>query len=143
MKRAVVDAGGQGFVIVLEGMRLHFAGRNVGTESLPDLAPLSANGQTMAFDVGAMAAEHGADDFGYCTNFLITAAAGTTFDFPKMRDELAAMGHSAVIVGDEQYLKAHIHTVDPGALLSYAVQYGGLTQMKIDNMDAQVEHLGR
>ena len=138
----VVDAGGQGFVIVLEGMRLSFMGRSVAAESLPDIAPAAlGNGQGMAFDVGAMAAEHGADDYGYCTNFLITAAIDTTFDFPAMRDELAGMGHSAVIVGDERYLKAHIHTIDPGALLSYAVRHGGLTQVKIDNMDAQVEHL--
>lgn len=135
----VVDAGGQGFVIVLEGMRLQLAGRSVETESLSEI--VAAPTQPMAFDVTAMAAEHGEDDFGYCTNFLITAAAGTTLDFATVRDELAAMGHSAVIVGDERYLKAHIHTLDPGVLLSYAVRYGGLTQIKIDNMDAQVETL--
>jgi hypothetical protein len=54
---------------------------------------------------------------------------------------MAAMGHSAVIVGDEQYVKAHIHTTDPGALLSYAVRFGSLTQIKVDNMDLQVETL--
>ena len=135
----VVDAGGQGFVMILEGMRLHLAGRNIETEDLPEITP-AAHG-AMAFDMGEITAQHGEDDFGYCTNFLLTAAPGVTLDFTALREHFAGMGHSAVIVGDEQYLKAHIHTVDPGACLSYAVQFGSLTQVKIDNMDAQVETL--
>jgi len=135
----VVDAGGQGFVMILEGMRLHLAGRNIETEDLPEIAP--ATHQTMAFDMGEVTAQHGEADYGYCTNFLLTAAPDVTLDFAALREHFAAMGHSAVIVGDEQYLKAHIHTVDPGACLTYAVQFGSLTQLKIDNMDAQVETL--
>ncbi len=134
----VVDAGGQGFVVILEGMRLHLAGRNIDAEVLPDLAP---GQQQVAFDMGALQEQHGADDYGYCTNFLITATAEAAMDYGAIRETLAGMGHSAVIVGDEQYVKAHIHTVDPGALLSYAVQFGALSQIKIDNMDAQVEAL--
>lgn len=134
----VVDAGGQGYVIILEGMRLHLAGRNVEAEAVPDLAP---GQQQVAFDIGALQERHGADDYGYCTNFLITATPGTAMDYPAIRETLAGMGHSAVIVGDEHYIKAHIHTIDPGALLSYAVRFGALSQIKIDNMDTQVEAL--
>jgi DAK2 domain fusion protein YloV len=134
----VVDAGGQGYVVILEGMRLHLAGRSVAAEELPAIAPAGA---AMAFDVGAQHAQHGADDYGYCTNYLLTASPGTALDFAATRDTMAGMGHSAVIVGDEQYIKAHIHTTDPGALLSYAVTLGALTQIKIDNMDQQVETL--
>jgi DAK2 domain fusion protein YloV len=130
----VVDAGGQGYVVILEGMRLHMTGRNVEMEAMPETAAAG----TMAFDVAAMQEQHGADDYGYCTNFLLAAAPGTTLDYPTIRATLAEMGHSAVIVGDEQFVKAHIHTVDPGALLSYAVRFGSLSQIKIDNMDAQV-----
>jgi DAK2 domain fusion protein YloV len=134
----VVDAGGQGYVIILEGMRLHLAGRSVEAEELPELVP---GGAAMAFDLAGVHAEHGADDYGYCTNYLLTATPGTTLDFAALRAQMAAMGHSAVIVGDEQYVKAHIHTTDPGALLSYAVRFGALTQIKVDNMDMQVETL--
>ncbi len=134
----VVDAGGQGYVVILEGMRLHLAGRNVAAEALPMVAPSDT---TMAFDVVGMHMQHNADDYGYCTNYLLTAVPGTPLDFTIIRETMAAMGHSAVIVGDEQYVKAHIHTADPGALLSYAVQYGSLTQIKIDNMDMQVGNL--
>ncbi len=134
----VVDAGGQGYVVILEGMRLHLAGRSVEAETLPEIAP---SGATMAFDVGALQEKHGADDYGYCTNYLLTAAPGTTLDFAAIRETMAGMGHSAVIVGDDRYVKAHIHTTDPGALLSYAVTLGSLTQIKIDNMDLQVEAL--
>ncbi len=134
----VVDAGGQGYVVILEGMRLHLAGRNVAAEALPTIAP---GDTTMAFDVVGMHGQHGVDEYGYCTNYLLTAAPGTPLDFAIIRETMAAMGHSAVIVGDEQYIKAHIHTTDPGALLSYAVRFGSLTQIKIDNMDMQVENL--
>lgn len=134
----VVDAGGQGYVTLLEGMCLYLAGRSVASEVLPMIAPGSA---AMAFDLAGMHAQHGADDYGYCTNYLLTAAPGTTLDFGAIRAQMAAMGHSAVIVGDEQYVKAHIHTADPGALLSYAVRFGSLTQIKIDNMDTQIENL--
>ncbi len=134
----VVDAGGQGYVVILEGMRLHLAGRSAETEALPDIAP---GGAAMAFDVAGMQEKHGADDYGYCTNYLLTAAPGAPLDFATIRERMAAMGHSAVIVGDAQYVKAHIHTTDPGALLSYAVRFGALTQIKIDNMDTQVETL--
>ncbi len=132
----VVDAGGQGYVIILEGMRLHLAGRSVLTEELPAVvAPL------MAFDVASIQAQSEEDEYGYCTNFLLVATPGAPLDFPALRAKFAAMGHSAVLVGDEKYLKAHIHTLDPGALLSAAVQYGSLHQLKIDNMDEQVETL--
>ncbi len=134
----VVDAGGQGYVVILEGMRLHLAGRSIEAEELPEIAP---GGAAMAFDVAGMQEKHGADDFGYCTNYLLSAAPGAPLDFAAIRETMAAMGHSAVIVGDEQYVKAHIHTTDPGTLLSYALRFGSLTQIKIDNMDMQVEHL--
>ncbi len=134
----VVDAGGQGYVVILEGMRLHLAGRSVEAEELQEIAP---GGATMAFDVAGMQEKHGADDYGYCTNYLLTAASGAPLDFAMIREQMAAMGHSAVIVGDEQYVKAHIHTTDPGALLSYALRFGSLTQIKVDNMDMQVETL--
>jgi DAK2 domain fusion protein YloV len=74
------------------------------------------------------------DGFGYCTNFMIS---GTQIPFEKVRTDLAAMGQSAVIVGDERYVKVHIHTDDPGSTLSYAVRWGDLSQVKIDNMNAQ------
>lgn len=134
----VVDAGGQGYVVILEGMRLHLAGRSVEEEELPEIVP---GGGVMAFDVAQLQAQHGADDYGYCTNFLLTATSGSALDYLVLRDRMADMGHSAVIVGDEKYLKAHIHTTDPGALLSLAVTFGSLTQIKVDNMDMQVETL--
>jgi dihydroxyacetone kinase-like predicted kinase len=74
------------------------------------------------------------DGYGYCTNFLISGA-GIPFD--RVRSELAAMGRSAVIVGDDRFVKAHLHTERPGAALEYAIGWGSLSQIKIDNMDSQ------
>ena len=74
----------------------------------------------MAF-LDQVAEMHGEDAFGYCTNFMVF---GSDIDFERARAEIAAMGSSAVIVGDESVLKVHIHTENPGLLLDYALALG-------------------
>ncbi len=76
----VVDAGGQGYVVILEGMRLHLAGRNVEAEALPEIAPA---GMTMAFDVAAMQAKHGADDYRVLHELPLTATSGYCTRFSR------------------------------------------------------------
>lgn len=70
----------------------------------------------------------------YCTEFFIH---GTGIDVEKYRAHLQDMGESQVIVGNEEVVKTHIHTANPGAVLSYALQYGSLHDLKIDNMKDQ------
>jgi DAK2 domain fusion protein YloV len=81
---------------------------------------------------------HGGETFGYCTNFMVV---GKDIDFDRARRELAAMGQSAVIVGDNTILKVHIHTLNPGKLLDRAINYGDLEQITIDNMSSQTRAL--
>lgn len=132
----VVDAGGQGILYILEGMRRYATG-----EALPD-APDEDDaslGQRMDF-LAEVEELHGEDAFGYCTNFVVF---GEGIDVDACRRDLVGMGNSAVIVGDEQTLKVHIHARNPGLVLDYAVGLGELGQIKIDNMEQQTREFSR
>ncbi len=130
----VIDAGGQGVVLILEGLEKYANGESAAFA--PD-AEAGSVGANMAF-LDQVDELHGEEAFGYCTNFMVFGAG---MDFERCRADIAAMGQSTVIVGDERILKVHIHTLDPGAVLAYAVRLGDLDQIKIDNMTKQTEAL--
>jgi DAK2 domain fusion protein YloV len=122
----VVDSGGEGLFLILEGLLRHARGESIEYQAV---APARA----MAFeDI------HGVDDFGYCTNFILR---GERMPYDAIRATLAEMGQSAVIVGDERLIKAHIHVLRPGDALNYAMAFGALEQIEIANMDVQREQL--
>lgn len=129
----VVDAGGQGIVYILDALARSARGDTEHPASTGSAA--NGPGENMAFPdmIGDI---HGADAFGYCTNFMVF---GDRIDPERSRAEIAAMGTSAVIVGDETMLKVHIHTTDPGGVLQYATRLGELDQIKIDNMSRQTK----
>ena len=129
----VVDAGGQGVVYILEAL----VRSATGDTELPEESTNGHIGGEMAF-LDMVDDMHDEDTFGYCTNFMVF---GIGIDAERCRDEIAAMGQSAVIVGDDTMLKVHIHTTNPGEVLEYAVQLGDLDQIKIDNMSRQTETL--
>lgn len=129
----VVDAGGQGIVHILEGLTRFAQGDTIIEEGGEHVSI----GAEMRF-LDDIAETHGEDSFGYCTNFMVF---GSDLDFEHVRDEIAAMGQSAVIVGDDSVVKVHIHTENPGAVLEYALTLGYLDQIKIDNMSLQTEAL--
>jgi DAK2 domain fusion protein YloV len=119
----VVDSGGQGIVLVLEGFLATATGER------PETGAIAAATSVAVADQDELEA------FGYCTNFMIT---GQGIPFEQVRAELAAMGQSAVIVGDDTHVKVHLHIENPGQALDYAIRFGALGQIKIDNMDTQV-----
>ena len=122
----VVDSGGEGLFLILEGLLRYARGESIEYHAA---APVAA----MIFeDI------HGADDFGYCTNFILR---GEHMPYDAIRAMLAEMGQSAVIVGDESLIKAHIHVLRPGDALNYAMTFGALEQIEIANMDVQREQL--
>lgn len=132
----VVDAGGQGIVYILDGIQRFATG-----ESLP--ASPDDNDESLGERMDFLAKVedlHGEDAFGYCTNFVVL---GKGIDVEACRLDLAKMGDSAVIVGDDQTLKVHIHALNPGTILDYAVALGELSQIKIDNMQQQTRELSR
>ena len=124
----VVDSGGKGLAVLFEGMRRYAYGEAVEAEH----AAVAAH-TAMSFDD-----IHGPDDFGYCTNFIVR---GKDMAFSDFRSTLAEMGESAVIVGDDELIKVHIHMLRPGDALNYAAGFGALTGIEITNMDMQREQL--
>ena len=120
----VVDAGGKGYHVVLEGLLKYMRGEDMQLSAVA--APVD-----VAFDLAEL---HSEDDEGYCTTFLIE---GTDIPFEQVRETVAAMGTSVVVVGDETLVKAHVHTLRPGDVLNYAIGYGALSHIEIANMDMQ------
>ncbi len=134
----VVDAGGQGVVRIIEGLAAHAHGESMTAvpTTVDDLPVIDIAGEMAFLDrIGDI---HGSDAFGYCTNFVVQ---GDGIDIDRCRLDLSALGESAVIVGDAQVLKVHIHTLYPGKVLEYATHLGDLDQIKIDNMQSQTRSL--
>ncbi|MBN9390121.1 MAG: DAK2 domain-containing protein [Chloroflexi bacterium] len=128
----VVDAGGHGCFVMLEGALKFLRGEELVKHGLSEVEKARPKFNPEADD------GHGHEDaFGYCTNFIMYAAAPINFD--EVRDTLVGMGQSAVIVGDETMVKVHIHSEDPGKIISYATSLGSLGQIKLDNMQTQHE----
>ena len=123
----VVDAGGQGLYMIMDALSRFVAG-----EDLSESEVAEASGSKADMDLGHAHVEHG--EYGYCTNFMVS---GTGWDFDQVREKIAAMGDSAVIVGDGTLVKVHIHTEMPGTVLDYACGLGSLSQISIANMQDQ------
>lgn len=130
----VVDAGGQGVVVLIAGLDRYARGVSDPAPPIP-IPPVAL--ADVAFDENVIDV-HGFDDVGYCTNFLVI---GTGIDVAAARGHLATMGDSAVIVGDDTALKVHIHAGNPGLVLDYALSLGALTGIRIDNMGEQTRAL--
>ena len=122
-KAKVVDSGGMGLYIILQGM-LDALKNDIKAE-IKDVAVKSAGA------TGAASTEDIDIKFGYCTEFIIVGDASKAKEF---QDKIENLGDSMIVVGYEDVIKVHIHTNDPGKLLSNAVQYGELSKIKIDNM---------
>ena len=122
-KAKVVDSGGMGLYIILQGM-LDALKNDIKAE-IKDVAVKSAGA------TGAASTEDVDIKFGYCTEFIILGDAAKSKEF---QDKIESLGDSMIVVGYEDVIKVHIHTNDPGKVLSNAVQYGELSKIKIDNM---------
>ena len=135
-KAGVVDAGGQGIMIIFEGMGKVFHGEPIveGGEAVPNKAKLStANAGKGVFTDDLMKVEDIKN--GYCTQFLINKYEGASA--AKMRAFAESNGDSVVCIEDDDVINLHVHTADPGKILSEAIKYGYLTNFKIENMHEQ------
>ncbi len=131
----VVDAGGSGLVMLLDGLRRFSAG--VTIQAPTNEVAETPDSASMTF-LDQVELSHGGDGFGYCTNFLVT---GEAIPLEAFRAEVSALGNSAVIVGELSAVKVHLHTGNPGTVLEAALRYGELHQVRIDNMSAQARRL--
>lgn len=122
-KANVVDSGGMGLYIIFNAM--YEALRDDIKAEIKDVKPASAKA------AGASGTEDIDIKFGYCTEFIIMGNADKANEF---REEITPLGDSQIVVGYEDVIKVHIHTNDPGLVLSKAVKLGELSKIKIDNM---------
>ena len=132
----VVDSGGQGLMQVLKGAYDAYLGKEIDL-TLDSTGMPHTGGMTAGVNLEAQA---NADiKFGYCTEFIIMLNKvfniKTEMDFKAY---LESIGDSIVVVADEDVVKVHVHTNDPGLAIQKALKYGALSNMKIDNM--RLEH---
>ncbi|MBT2691407.1 DAK2 domain-containing protein [Bacillus sp. ISL-55] len=132
----VVDSGGQGLVFVYEGFLAELKG-----EKLPDSPSAMPNMNEL------VSAEHHksvqshmntADiEFGYCTEFMVRLEGKEAFSEEDFRQDLSKYGDSLLVISDDEVVKVHIHSEQPGEVLTYGQRYGNLINMKIENMRQQ------
>ncbi len=130
----VVDSGGQGLMQVLKGAYDVYSGKEIDL-TIADAKPSSMGSVQMNKDAQAQADIK----FGYCTEFIIML--NRNFNIKQEMDfkaYLESIGDSIVVVADDDVVKVHVHTNDPGLAIQKALKYGALSNMKIDNM--RLEH---
>lgn len=128
----VVDSGGKGLTLILEGFYLAIVGKAVvpATAEKAELKniSLSSADTTSTEDI----------KFGYCTEFILES---DKIDDAGIRDIMLGYGDSLAVVGDEGVIKVHVHTNEPGNVLQEALKYGQLLTIKIENMRMQHENI--
>lgn len=128
----VVDAGGQGLVLIFEGFHSVFAN---GVIVQPLEAPQESSNQESKSTVAAASDDI---EFGYCSEFLIEKAKDAKEKDPlKLRAFLESIGDCVVVVDDTDIIKVHVHSNEPGNVIQSALKYGQLINIKIDNMRYQ------
>ena len=128
----VVDSGGQGLLEVLKGAYDAFLGKEI------DYSAIASSTGAAVTKVSAEAATE--IKFGYCTEFIIMAEREFTEEDEKtFKVYLESIGDSIVCVADDEIVKVHVHTNDPGLAIQKALTYGQLSRMKIDNMREEHE----
>ncbi len=120
----VVDAGGQGLCLILEGMLRHVRGEEL---------PKAAVGQVRA---GPKKEAVPAEKYGYDIQFLLH---GEDLPIDEIREAIMGMGNSVLVVGDEHTLKVHVHSVEPGRIFTYAISKGTLHDVVLENMQEQAQ----
>lgn len=120
----VVDAGGQGLYIILEGMSRHLHGETV-----------KYNGALEA-GVSLLHAKTVEGGYGYDVQFIIH---GDNLNVDKVRTTISTMGDSVLVVGDSKAIKVHVHTPEPGTPINYGARTGTLNQIIVENMQEQYQ----
>ncbi len=134
-KAGVVDAGGKGFLVIIEAMKDVFAGGEVVQGEAP-VAAASSRKQSAAasFETDIK--------FTYCTEFIVARDKSIETDPLKLRAFLESIGDCVVVVDDEDIIKVHVHTNDPGRALHEAIEYGQFETVKVENMRIQHANAG-
>lgn len=123
----VIDSGGAGFNVIIDGIILALEGEILEDSKFPTVP-------SVAQEIGMVDASV---DFGYCTEFIVQLKDGDKFNKEKFTKRIGRFGDSLVVVADEEICKVHIHTKTPGDVLNFGQQYGNFATLKIENMSLQ------
>ena len=128
----VVDAGGQGLLIIFEAMKSYMLGEKPDIDQILNKPGQSSKG----LNIKKYVQEHAEDEWGYCVQLVVNGA-----DVSREEIEFAVneYGGSTVITGIENYIKIHTHSENPGKILSACIQYGELMEINVENMDKQFQ----
>lgn len=133
----VVDSGGQGLMYFVHGILSYLKGEKIEYSFDGKSASGKVATSSGTFDIAAI--EKVELKFGYCTECIINSSKGFKKDaVERITKYLEKIGDSLVVVGDEQYIKIHVHTNNPGLVFEKALEYGFLTSLKVDNL--KLEH---
>lgn len=125
----VVDSGGAGIVYFFEGMKKYLDGEEIET--------FESEAEVSSVDYSVFN-ENSSFEYGYCTELLIQLLnSKESFDFPKFRKELSAMGESVVATLERDKVKIHIHTMTPEEVFAFCHRFGEFLSMKVENMTVQ------
>ena len=133
----VVDAGGQGFLYVFEGM---LNGLRMEGNEIPALTTGEAAKEKSQTSAQAQI-DPASIKFGYCTEFIVEGVKDPESHAPALKEYLESIGDSLVLVTDEDIIKIHVHTNDPGKALQKGLALGQLINIKIENMRQQHHNL--
>ena len=144
----VVDSGGQGLVFIYEGFLSALSGEYIASEEF-QATPATMTEMINAEHHKSVASHVATEDikYGYCTEIMVALKKGPTyvkeFDYDEFRNYLNELGDSLLVVNDDEIVKFHVHTEDPGLVMQEGLKYGSLVKVKVDNMrnqhEAQVE----
>lgn len=144
----VVDSGGQGLVYIYEGFLSALTGEYIASEEF-QATPATMTEMINAEHHKSIAGHIATEDitFGYCTEIMVGLKQGPTyvkdFDYEDFQTYLSGLGDSLLVVNDDEIVKVHVHTEDPGLVMQEGLKYGALVKVKVDNMrqqhDAQVQ----
>ncbi|MGI6567121.1 MAG: DAK2 domain-containing protein [Firmicutes bacterium] len=133
----VVDAGGQGVVTILRGAYAALArGESPAADGVPSMSEVAAVPATT--QIGIREVE--SIEFRYCTELIVT---GSDIPLDALRDKLAALGDSLLVVGDREAAKVHVHTNHPGRALEICGEYGEMLEIQVNNMAEQNRQASR
>ena len=140
----VVDSGGQGLVFIYEGFLSALTGEYIASEDF-QATPATMSQMINAEHHKSVAGHVATEDitFGYCTEIMVALKQGPTyvkdFDYDEFRNYLNDLGDSLLVVNDDEIVKVHVHTEDPGLVMQEGLKYGSLVKVKVDNMRNQHE----
>jgi len=137
-KAGVVDAGGKGICLIFDGMLSVFKHGEIISNNIFELPENANQDKTETSEFSQLISQFDDDiNFTYCTELIVTKNAEVDIPVDTLRKFLEQIGDCVVVVDDDEIIKVHVHTEEPGTVLQKALSFGELTTVKVENMKEQ------